>query len=479
MSEEYSDVLKNVPDYKKYLTVDENNRNSHELAKKFPDKVEHYQLGIARNGEPMMVLKVGDGKLNALVYSFSHSNEPVGSLTTDHFSRLLAEDDDLQKKLGFTWYFIKAADVVGARQNEVWFDDPTDLINRSIHNYRTPRSEECEWGYPVEYKTYKWDRSPPESKSMMRLLYEVRFDLIHCCQDQSAGGTLQTVSDPCPELYPLYQKIINKYNLQLHQAGGSWYSGTYKKLADGIYTHGIIETFYEYICNREKLIAEGYEPVIGAYIPRGANPEDVLINGDPLFGFSKTINPDVFMHQCEVSRGLYNENDSKYYSFEESDATLADVSLSLLALTEEITDSKEGLFSNVREYLPSESIVRIENDLRGNRAIIEGGRNEAEKDPLLKRSATLGEKLSIPLETERYGLDAFGGLYRQIAFDYWRRDSYKAKLGRCLEEIKDEMNAWYKRMKNNGYEDVSIKRLVSCQIEANLLAAEYVRKKRE
>jgi hypothetical protein len=476
--EQYSDLVKSVPKYERYSTVDELDENSRNLAKRFPGKVKYYQCGVARNGEPIRVLKIGEGKLNALLYGFPHANEPVGSLMIDHFAKALAEDDDLRQSLGFTWYLVKAIDVVGARRNEGWFSQPHDPAGRALSGFRWPQSEEVEWTFPVEYKTMHWTKPPPETRTLMRLQCEIKFDFINCLQDQGAGGVMYCVSDPCPELYAIYQEIAMKDGLQLHQAGGSWYSGTYIRMANGIYKHGVAETYYDYIVDRERMIATGgCAPLIGSHVARGINPEDVLNHGTPIFGYAKTVNPNVFVHQCEVSRGLYHTNNPKYYSFEESDATLADVSLSLFAVIEEWTKSVEETYQKARPYLTSSSVESMDASTRKTWDDIKGGKREAETDPLLRKKATWGEKLSIPLETELGGMMALGRLFKILQNEYWREGSYKARLEPLIEETKTKMEQWHERMKRNEYKAVPIRDLVACELAANIAAADYLRKK--
>ncbi len=115
------DLLEGAPDYREFMYVDELNESSYSLAEEHPGEVELLRVGCSARGEPIYALRLGEGGLRAVLVGLPHPNEPIGSLTIEYFSRRLAEDDELRRELGFTWYFIKAADIDGARLNEGWF----------------------------------------------------------------------------------------------------------------------------------------------------------------------------------------------------------------------------------------------------------------------------------------------------------------------------------------------------------------------
>jgi len=63
-------VLSRIPDWEKYLTVDQINEEAANLADAYPGRVELMDLGKSTEGESIHCLKVGDGKFNALIHGF-------------------------------------------------------------------------------------------------------------------------------------------------------------------------------------------------------------------------------------------------------------------------------------------------------------------------------------------------------------------------------------------------------------------------
>ena len=78
------EVIKNVPDYEFFKTVDELNESSRKLAERFPDLVKFYQIGESMAGDPIYCLKIGNGSKAVLMYGFPHPNEPIGSMMLEY-----------------------------------------------------------------------------------------------------------------------------------------------------------------------------------------------------------------------------------------------------------------------------------------------------------------------------------------------------------------------------------------------------------
>jgi hypothetical protein len=71
-------LLENIPDWQKFFTVDQIRAEANKLVKEKPGAVELMELGKSTQGEPIICLKVGDGKYNALIHGFPNSEEPYG-----------------------------------------------------------------------------------------------------------------------------------------------------------------------------------------------------------------------------------------------------------------------------------------------------------------------------------------------------------------------------------------------------------------
>ena len=174
MSIDMESILRRVPDYQEFFTVNEMNERSFALAKEHPEAVTLFEAGRSKLGQPIYCLKIGEGSKNALLYGTPHPNEPIGSMMLDAFTRILAEDPALRAALDYTWYIIKSSDVDGMAKNEGWFKGPF-TISQYQHNFFRPAfDQQVEWSFPIDYKQYHFNAPTPETQCIMRLIDEVR-----------------------------------------------------------------------------------------------------------------------------------------------------------------------------------------------------------------------------------------------------------------------------------------------------------------
>ena len=115
---DFSRILDSVPDYKRYMTVDELHQRNADLVNEYPGKVELIDLGESADGEIIDCLKIGDGRHNALIHGFPNCEEPFGGNLLDYMAEALLRDEELTEALDYTWYLVKCSDPDGARLNE-------------------------------------------------------------------------------------------------------------------------------------------------------------------------------------------------------------------------------------------------------------------------------------------------------------------------------------------------------------------------
>jgi len=82
----FKDIVKEIPDYENFYTVNEMDEHSLALAEKYPDKVKVYEAGKSRAGHPIYVIEIGNGSKNALLFGCPHPNEPIGAMMLEFFS---------------------------------------------------------------------------------------------------------------------------------------------------------------------------------------------------------------------------------------------------------------------------------------------------------------------------------------------------------------------------------------------------------
>jgi hypothetical protein len=117
-------LAEEIPEYRRFPTVDELNASTFQLVQEFPQLVRTRVLGETRQGSPVELISVGDGPRQAFVFGAPDPDGPVGCLMIEFLSRRLCADRRLRQELGYTWHFIKAIEADGMRRNEGWFSGP-------------------------------------------------------------------------------------------------------------------------------------------------------------------------------------------------------------------------------------------------------------------------------------------------------------------------------------------------------------------
>jgi len=209
-------ILREIPDYREFMTVDELNNSTEKLVAKHANVASIFKIGESRNGEPIKCLKIGSGEVNALLFAFPHPNEPIGSMTLEYLSWKLATDEEFREKMNTTWYIIKCIDPFGARLNEGWFKGEWTPKKYALNYYRPPGYKQVEWSFPIEYKTLKFNKPVPETKALMKLIDEVKPDFMASLHNAGFCGAYFYLSDPIPEIYGKLHEVAERFNLPIH-----------------------------------------------------------------------------------------------------------------------------------------------------------------------------------------------------------------------------------------------------------------------
>ncbi|MEM0262695.1 MAG: M14 family zinc carboxypeptidase, partial [Nitrososphaerota archaeon] len=102
----------------------------------YRDIVRVVDAGSSRCGERIRALIIGRGSKTALLFGAPHPNEPIGTLTLEYLTRVLASDEELRKLYNYTWVVVKAVDVDGLKMNEGWFKKPFTIETYAENYYR-------------------------------------------------------------------------------------------------------------------------------------------------------------------------------------------------------------------------------------------------------------------------------------------------------------------------------------------------------
>lgn len=215
MKKLFEQLISNIPDYKEFLTVEEMDANSHQLAKDHPDCVEIFQMGETREHHPLYCLKIGNGSHPALMFGCPHPNEPIGTMMLEYFTKQLAENKELREELDYTWYVVKAWDADGLKLNEEWLKGPYTLYNYSRNFFRPAGHKQVDWTFPIDYKEMHFHNPLPETEAMMKLIDEVKPEFIYSLHNAGFGGVYWYLSRQTPEIYDDLREAAHKQEIPL------------------------------------------------------------------------------------------------------------------------------------------------------------------------------------------------------------------------------------------------------------------------
>ncbi|HOY88837.1 MAG TPA: M14 family zinc carboxypeptidase, partial [Bacillota bacterium] len=154
-------LLARVPDFKEFYGVDELYGHAVKVADANPALCRLQYVGSSKANEPIPMVSVGDGPESILLFASPHPNEPIGAMMAYFLLDELIANAELRK--GRTWHIIPCIDPDGTRLNEGWFKGPYTIRNYAKNFYRPKGDDQAEWSFPIEYKTFKFDRPIPET----------------------------------------------------------------------------------------------------------------------------------------------------------------------------------------------------------------------------------------------------------------------------------------------------------------------------
>ena len=451
------ELISSIPDYVSFLTVDELNASSAELAAEYPS-VGLKTAGYSRNGDPIDALHIGKGKRTALLFGAPHPNEPIGCMMLEFLARKLAEDKDFLEWTGFRWVIVKCADPDGTRLNEGWFKGPFTPLHYAKNFYRPPHFQQVEWSFPVKYKKLNFDSPIPETKAIMGLIEREKPSFIYSLHNAGFGGAYYYVSKPCEPLYKRYREGARNQGIPLHL--GEPEMPYAKKLSEAVYLMPSIQETYDYL---EKYTDK--------------DPAEIIKGGAGSTDYARRIVPDVFSLVCEVPY-FYDPriDDLTESDVKRRDAILHSVELSsgMFSFLKERYKEIEGLLA-----VPSKFKEAIEENLRTMPAHLEAKCKWAETTEGLDDLATVSQKFDNQVITRFYGMLSFGMFIRMI--DQQLEMTVDVQERKKLEAVKSEVEEELERhnrelLKDLNYEVIPIKKLVAVQLWAALATIDWLRK---
>ena len=452
----FSDILREVPDYREFLTVDELNTNSEALAKDHSDIVRLLDLGNSSNGEPIRCLSIGNGRNRALIYGFPNPEEPLGGVLLDYFSEAIVKNRPLLKRLDFTWYLIKCIDPDGARRNQGFVKGPLTPLNFAENYYRKPQALSGEFNFPYRIADLDLNNPLPETKALMTIMDSTSLDLISSLHNWKWGGIYYRVSEPCPQLYAHFQQLAKAHNIYAEKRP---FSGT---LAPYI-TLGWFNGIRNYIGFR----AAGKGPL-----------EE--ITGAFTLEYAQLLNPGAFMMVPEC--GIWY--DVRYADDRPSDASMAEVMSYVHQVASETGEFILSLYEKAKPLLkkPSPFLEMVQHhvsELRSNKINTYVLDPELGKEQL-ERRATLGDKIATEGRADVYRLFNLGGMIRMFDDQLAKQAQDRSTLESYRSEAAEKLEEWNRTVgEKYDLKCYPIRDLVSVGLGSILYSAEYVKRKRK
>jgi hypothetical protein len=215
MQDWISAELATVGEYRAFPGADGLEQGLADIGAAHPEAVTRRRVGTSRLGDAIHAVQIGSGPREALVFGLPHPNEPVGGLTALHLAERLAADQDLRHRLGMRFTIISCIDPDGLRRNEGWLAGPFTRTHYARHFYRPAGDEQIEWTFPVEYQSLYFDAVLPETAALVRLIDQLRPQLMVSLHNSELGGAYYYLSRPVPPLYPVLQEIPTSLSLPL------------------------------------------------------------------------------------------------------------------------------------------------------------------------------------------------------------------------------------------------------------------------
>lgn len=454
-----NDIASRIPEYSCFLTVDELDQSTAQLAKDFPDRVEVCCVGHSRGGHPIQLIKIGHGSKNALVFACPHPNEPIGSLTVDFLTRELASNEELEKELDYTWYFIKCIDIDGIKMNEGWFKGPFGITNYMHHYYRPAFRDQVEWSFPVEYKKLKFNSPIPETKVLMKLIDELKPTFMYSLHNLGFGGAYWYTGMDMPEVYEKFYDITEKMGVP--RKLGEAESPYCVELAPAVFRMLRAKDSYDWtekFTDKDPAASHNYGTSSDDYANRNGEQTTTFVCELPYF------------YCADIADTSYTDRDRSEVILESCD------------IKEELDNQVRGIFDKVSALLhPDDNFFRraVEEKLRGAGAI------EAQRAWAMSEQCA-GKATQAQVFDNLYVVRYFRCvnlclLYRAIAFEIDRAEErgFTAEELELLKQAHAEalsvLDAQCEFLETNlDYQITPVKNLVTVQAVCGLLAAEYV-----
>jgi hypothetical protein len=447
-------LMAQVPDSDRFLTLDELNAALERLARDYPAIAATRRVGTSKLGEPIRMLSIGSGAHNALLFACPHPNEPIGAMMVHHFAQRLCADAELRDRFGYTWHLIGCVDPDGTRLNEGWFAGPFTPRHYARHFYRPSSDQQVEWTFPIAYKEHYFDRVLPETQMLMRVIDELKPELMASLHNAGFGGVYYYLSRAAEPLYDTLHALPAWEGLPLQL--GEPEVPYARPFAPAIFPTLRVAAGYDYVEQN------------------GGDPTATGIAGASSFEYAEPYG--TFSIITEVA--YFDEprvNDQTPTGVRRRDAILQG-----LDLGDEGGDTLRAHLDAVAKDLKGDSPFAHSVDWwAGLGKLREAERSWATTSPETERPATVAELFSSIEQTQFLRLLGLGMLLRMLEGEIAIGNGTPAIRAQLIESTR-VFEAWADRLEGSlAMRVVPIRKLVAVQLGAVLAAAEYLAAERD
>ena len=450
---DFNKILSKVPDYKRYLSVDELDKSSKALAKEHSN-VELLHLGKTKGGNEIIGLKIGSGKYNALVYGFPNPEEPVGGLVCEYFANALAENEEFLKETDYTWYIIKCIDPDGAKLNDGFIKGEPTPYNFTMNYYRSPLFKTGEECFPYRYGDWLDLNSPTaETLALMKIMTGREIHFISSLHNMKFASITYQVSEPCPPLYAPLAHLAKENGIFLRKRTGFMF-------APGVQWGGYFTPVRNYI-NAKAAGKSPIQQIYGAYV----------------FEYALQTNPRAFMMTPECCTWY----DKKCFDDSPVEETYGEVMKYVSTVSREasklVVDTHKAVKSSLTVASPFKEMMDEYVD-----GVVNPKVGVIDPDPVLtpedlNARSTVGHKLESEERADVYKFFYIGGNIRMIDYQIKAKGS-NAELKSAREKLQNKLDEYNDNLKSKyDCRHWPLKNLVAMNLGSILYSAEYAKNK--
>ena len=379
-------------------------------------------------------------------------------MSLEFLSHFLAENPEITKETGYTWYLIKAIDIDGAILNEGWFKGEFNPLKYAKNYYRPAPPEQVEWTFPVNYKKLKFETPLPETQALMHLIQELKPKFMYSLHNSAFGGVYFYVSSGVGNLFSELVNFVKREQLPLHL--GESEAPFIKKLHDAVFQLGGIQEQYDYVESK------GIE-----------NPQVFIKMGTSSFDYQKRIvGEKSFNLVCEMPYFYHQDiQDTSLTEFDRRDLRL--ISLEYL---KDISNYSNKIFRQIKKFCDKSNRIytAVEGYSKFTPLSIELGIMDAKSSSIYEGKATVSQAFDSNISSRYYSLLTISMIVRLCE----EAISTHPENNGEITKIKFDLEKWIEQkinelLSSTKFDVIPIQKLVRVQIGSMFITLENSTKK--